>query len=162
MTTPLSTPNHVIASYPDYTQAQYAVDALSDRGLPVERLAIVGAGLQSFEQITGRRGYGRAAGEAAASGAVVGILLGWLLGLFSLIQPLVSAIVLGLWGLVIGAVTGAIIGLIAHSLTRGRRDFSSIPDLRAERYDLLAEADAAEEMQSALAAIGPMPRSGQN
>ena len=38
-------------------EAQHAVDTLSDQRFPVDRLAIVGAGLQSFEQITGRRGY---------------------------------------------------------------------------------------------------------
>lgn len=53
MSTPLRPAGHVIASFPEYVQAQYAVDALADRGLPVQRLAIVGAGLQSFEQITG-------------------------------------------------------------------------------------------------------------
>lgn len=157
MATPLEPASNVIASYPDYAQAQYAVDALADRGLPVQRLAIVGAGLQSFEQITGRKGYGRAAAQGAASGAVVGALLGWLFGLFSLIQPLISAIVLAVWGVVIGAVIGAVIGLIAHALSGGRRDFSSISTVRAERYELRAEIGVAEQMQQALAEIGPMP-----
>ena len=159
MSTPLNASSQVIASFPDYAQAQHAVDALADRGLPVQRLAIVGAGLQSFEQITGRKGYGRAAAQGASSGAVVGALLGWLFGLFSLIQPLISAILLAMWGLVIGAVIGAIIGLIAHALSGGRRDFSSISTVRAERYDLLADTGVAEEMQRALAEIGPMPGS---
>ncbi|MGH3999429.1 MAG: general stress protein, partial [Pseudonocardiaceae bacterium] len=44
-----NTTRTVIASYPDYAGAQYAVDALSDQRFPVDRLAIVGAGLQSFE-----------------------------------------------------------------------------------------------------------------
>lgn len=159
MTMPRNAPTRVIASFPDYLQAQYAVDALADRRLPVERLAIVGAGLQSYEQITGRKGYGRAAVQGLGSGAVVGALLGWLFGLFSLIEPLVSAIVLAVWGLLIGAVIGAVIGLIAHALSGGRRDFSSVSTVRAERYDVLAEADVAAEMERAIAELGPLSAS---
>jgi hypothetical protein len=159
MTIPRNAPTRVIASFPDYLQAQYAVDALADRRLPVERLAIVGAGLQSYEQITGRKGYGRATVQGLGSGAVVGALLGWLFGLFSLIEPLVSAIVLAVWGLLIGAVIGAVIGLIAHALSGGRRDFSSVSTVRAERYDVLAEADVAAEMERAIAELDPLSAS---
>lgn len=159
MSTPLTGASRVVASYPDYAQAQYAVDALSDRKLPVAELAIVGAGLQSYEQITGRRNWGRAALAGAANGAVVGALLGWLLGLFTLVQPLVSAIGLALWGLVVGAVVGAVAGLIGHAASGGRRDFSSVSTVRAERYDLLATDGVADEISTALAEIGPVPAS---
>lgn len=150
-----TTTREVVASYPDYAGAQYAVDALSDQRFPVERLAIVGAGLQSFEQITGRKGYGKAAAGGLATGAVVGAAVGWLLGLFSVVQPLVSAIVLAIWGVVIGGVIGIVVGLIAHALSGGRRDFSSVSTVRAQRYDVLAEADVAQEAQGALAGINP-------
>lgn len=146
----------VVASFPDYAQAQHAVDALADRRFPVDKLAIVGAGLQSYEQITGRKGYLKAAAQGLASGAVIGALIGWLLGLFSLVQPLVAAIVLAVWGIVIGGVIGIGVGLVGHAMTGGRRDFSSIGTVRAERYEVLAEAEAADEAQSALAEIGPM------
>jgi hypothetical protein len=86
----VSSTREVVASYPDYAGAQYAVDALSDQRFPVERLAIVGAGLQSFEQVTGRKGYGKAAAQGLVTGAVVGAALGWLLGLFTVVQPLVG------------------------------------------------------------------------
>lgn len=148
-----TTTRTVVASYPDYAGAQYAVDALSDRRFPVDRLAIVGAGLQLFEQVTGRRGYGKATAEGLVTGAVVGLAVGWLLGLFTVVQPLVSAIVLGAWGLVIGGVIGIVLGLIGHALSRGRRDFSSVSTVRALRYDVLAEADVADEAQRVLAGI---------
>lgn len=144
-----------IASYPDYARAQWAVDALADRDFAVDRLAIVGANLQSFEQVTGKRGYLRAAAEGATSGALIGLLIGWLLGLFSLVEPVVSALLLGVWGLVIGAVLGAVVGAVGHALTGGRRDFSSISTVRAERYDVLATADVAEEARRALDALEP-------
>lgn len=150
-------PSRVVASFPDYAGAQYAVDALADRRFPVDGLAIVGANLQSFEQVTGRRGYGRAALEGATSGALVGVLLGWLLGLFSIVTPLVSALVLGFWGAVIGAVVGLLVGLAGHAITGGRRDFSSISSVRAERYDVLAAAEIADEAERAIAALEPAP-----
>lgn len=65
-----STTRVVVASYPEYAGAQYAVDALSDQRFPVDRLAIVGAGLQSFEQVTGRKGYGKAADDVLAEADV--------------------------------------------------------------------------------------------
>lgn len=151
----MDTTRAIVASFPDYRKAEWAVDALSDRGFAVERLAIVGANLQSVEQITGRRGYGRAAAEGFASGAIIGVLVGWLLGLFSLVAPLTSAVILGLWGLVIGGVIGAIVGLIGHALSGGRRDFSSISTMRAERYDVLAEPAVADEARRMLESLEP-------
>lgn len=156
-----NTTREVVASYPDYAGAQYAVDALSDQRFPVERLAIVGAGLQSFEQVTGRKGYGKAAAGGLATGAVVGAAVGWLLGLFTVVQPLVGAIVLAIWGVVVGGVIGMMVGLIGHALSGGRRDFSSVSTVRAQRYDVLAEADVAEEAQRALVEINSVTaRSG--
>jgi heat induced stress protein YflT len=43
-----------VASYPSYAEAEHAVDSLSDQGVAVEDVAIVGKGLQSVEQVTGR------------------------------------------------------------------------------------------------------------
>ena len=70
----MSESNQVVASFPDYAEAQRAVD----------------------EQITGRRGYRQAGLGGMGSGAVVGLLVGWLLGVFTLVEPLVPAIMLGL------------------------------------------------------------------
>lgn len=153
----MQNPSRVVASYPDYAGAQHAVDALADREFAVDGLAIVGANLQSFEQVTGRRGYGRAALEGVSSGALVGVLVGWLFGLFSIVSPLVSALVLGFWGAVIGAAVGLVVGLIGHAVTGGRRDFSSISSVRAERYDVLAAAEIADEVERAIAELKPTP-----
>ncbi|MHA6783275.1 general stress protein [Pseudonocardia saturnea] len=67
-------PGKVVATYRDHAEAQRIVDALADRHFPVGGLAIVGANLQSYEQITGRRGFARAA--AAASGLTSGAVTG--------------------------------------------------------------------------------------
>lgn len=147
--------NEIVASFRDYAGAQRVVDALADRHFAVDGLAIVGANLQSYEQITGRRGYRRAAAEGFTSGAIVGVLIGVLLGLFALVQPLVSAVFLALWGVVIGGVVGAVVGLVSHALTDGRRDFSSTSSVRAERYDVVAEPAVAEQARREIAEIEP-------
>lgn len=147
---PVQNPSKVIASYPDYADAQQAVDALADQRFPVGGLAIVGANLSSYEQITGRRGYARAAVEGFTSGALTGALVGWLLGIFNIAQPLVSALAMALFGIVLGGVLGVVLGLLAHLVSGGRRDFSSISSVRAERYDVLAVAEIADEAEFAI------------
>jgi hypothetical protein len=39
--------SRLVASYDDHADAERAVDALADRGFPVEHVAIVGRGLHS-------------------------------------------------------------------------------------------------------------------
>lgn len=147
-----------IGTYDEYADAQRAVDALSDRQFPVERLDIVATDLSVVEQITGRRGYLGAALGSAGSGALVGALLGWLFGLFNWIEPLISAIVLAVWGAVIGAVLGALVGLLAHATTGGRRDFSSIQSMRADHYLVNADQAVADEARAILDELGLLRR----
>ncbi len=143
----------IVASYDSYVEAQRAVDYLSDEQFPVERVAIVAEGLRFVEQVTGRVGYGRAALQGAGSGAFIGLFFGFILGLFSLIDPLVSALALAFWGLLFGALLGAIIGLISHAASGGQRDFSSVGGMEAERYDVLADEEVAEEAQRLLSGL---------
>ena len=152
-----ATTRRVIASYPTYTAAQQAVDHLSDQHFPVEHVAIVGRGLHSYEQVIGRLTWIKAAGYQAIGGAVLGALFGWILGLFDLVN-LVSRMLLALYGAVAGAVLGAVLGLIAHALTGGRRDFTSISAFRADSYDLLVDDTHADQATQLLAAT-TAPRS---
>ena len=141
-----------VATFGDYAAAQAAVDQLSDEGFPVDSVVIVGHGLRSVEHVTGRRSYLQAAGSGAASGAVVGAFLGAIFGLLTFFEPLTSAIVLALWGLVFGALVGALLGLLAHAMTGGRRDFSSVRTVEAERYDIDVDAEHAPDAERRLAA----------
>ena len=134
-----------VGTYGDYPSAQRAVDYLSDQKFPVERTAIVGRGLSSFEQVTGRLTIWRAAVQGAASGAILGALFGWLFGLFDWVNPLVSSLLLALYGAIFGAVLGALLGMLGHALTGGRRDFSSIAGMRADSYDILVDATVAAQ-----------------
>ncbi|AVT37709.1 general stress protein [Plantactinospora sp. BB1] len=156
-TTTAAPAQRVVASYPSYPAAEHAVDYLSDQQFPVERVAIVGRGLHSYEQVTGRLTLAKAAGYHAIDGSVLGAVFGWILGLFNLINPLVSALLLGVYGAMIGAVLGALLGLAAHALTGGRRDFASIGGLRADSYEVLVDdthADHAAQLLAAPAARG--------
>ena len=139
-----------VASFDNYRDAQRAVDYLSDRRFPVERTAIVAEGLRFVEQVTGRRSWGNSALSGALSGAVVGVLIGFIFGLFSLIEPLVSALVLAFYGLIFGAIVGVIIGLIAYAFSGGRRDFTSIGGVQADRYNVVVDNDIAAEAMGLL------------
>lgn len=132
-----------IASFDNYPAAQQLVDRMSDAGFPVEHLRIIGDEVRTVEQITGRMTNARAALAGAASGAWFGLLIGLLFGLFT------SGPVAWIWVLlttvIIGAVWGAIFGFVAHWSSGGRRDFSSVQTLEAQRYDIyVTETHAAE------------------
>lgn len=139
------TARRTIASYRTYVEAQRAVDYLSDQRFPIERVSIVAEGLRFVEQVTGRLNYGRAALNGALSGAVIGGLIGFIWGLFSLFSPLVSAINLAMFGILFGAIIGAVIGLIGYALSGGRRDFTSIGGVQAEQYNVMVDAEIADE-----------------
>ncbi len=132
----------VVASYDSYADAQRAIDHLSDSDFPVERCAIVAEGLQIVERVTGRVGYREATVSGMANGAWVGAIVGLVLGLFSF-RPVVSGLVLAWWGLLIGGAVGALLGLAGHAMRQGRRDFASIQDVQAQRYDVTVDAELA-------------------
>jgi hypothetical protein len=146
-------PRRVIASYASYRDAERAVDYLSDQKFPVERISIVGRGLRTVEHITGRMTSAMAAAHGALSGALAGVLIGWLFALFDWFDPVVSRGWLILDGLWFGALVGALYGLLAHALTRGRRDFTSIGAMQADRYDVLVDDEVADEAADLLGGL---------
>nr|WP_042188025.1 general stress protein [Kibdelosporangium sp. MJ126-NF4]CEL17596.1 PROBABLE TRANSMEMBRANE PROTEIN [Kibdelosporangium sp. MJ126-NF4] len=132
-----------LASFPDYLDAQRLVDRMSDDGFPVQHVRIIGDGVRTVEQVTGRMTRGKAALGGLAGGAWFGLLIGLLLGLFTI------GAAAWLWILVlstvIGATWGAVFGFIAHWSTRGERDFSSIRTLQAQRYDVYVDTSHAAQ-----------------
>ncbi|MCD1145281.1 hypothetical protein LQU92_08530 [Kocuria sp. LUK] len=149
---PTSSRNYrVLRSVPAYDEAQRIVDALSDAGFPVEHVRVVGTGLRSVEQVTGRMTNGRAALYGAASGAWLGLFIGLLLGIFTV----GSWLAVILWAVALGAVWGLLFGLIGHAATGGRRDFRSVQGFEAEAYDVLVEAEHVEAAAAHLDGAGP-------
>ncbi|WP_084780088.1 general stress protein [Planobispora rosea] len=142
----------LVGSYDSYAGAERAVDYLSDKRFPVERLTVVGRGLDSVEPVTGRLTPGRAAVQSALPGAVAGALFGWLSGVLGWVSPLISGPLLVLYGAVLGAVVGALLGLAGHAVTGGRRDSGPVAGVRADSYDVLADVDVAEQVAQLLEA----------
>jgi hypothetical protein len=151
---PASTAWNSVARFGDYQAAQHAVDQLSDDGFPVEKLDIVGSDLRLVERVTGRLTKARAAGAGAISGMWAGALIGLLLGLFTTGHSWLGVVAAGIG---LGAAWGAVFGFVAHSATRGRRDFSSVRGLSAARYDVIARDGTAERARSMLDEAGLMP-----
>ncbi|UVS80665.1 MULTISPECIES: general stress protein [Actinokineospora] len=143
----------VVGSYASYAEAERAVDHLSDQRFPVEHAAIVGRGLSTFEQVTGRLTLWKSAGQSAISGAVLGAVFGWLFGMFNWINPLISGLLLALYGAILGAILGGVFGLLTHAMGGGNRDFSSVSGMRADSYDVLVDAPYAEQAGQLLAGM---------
>jgi hypothetical protein len=140
-----------IASFHTYQDAERAVDRLSDHGFPVERTMIVGRGLRYVERVTGRMTYAKAALSGALTGALVGALIAWLFVVFDWFSPIVARgwlVVDALW---FGAIVGALFGVLAHALTGGRRDFTSISRMEADEYDVQVDEGLADEALRLLA-----------
>jgi Heat induced stress protein YflT domain len=151
---PITAAWNTVARFDDYTEAQRAVDRLSDDGFAVEKLDIIGSDLRLVERVTGRLTKARAAAAGALSGMWVGLLIGILLGLFTTGHAWLAMVAVGLG---LGAAWGAVFGFFGHLATRGQRDFSSVRGLTASHYDLIAREGGAEQARAMLAQAGLLP-----
>jgi hypothetical protein len=123
--------------YDEYTDAQKAVDFLSDHAFPVENCMIVGTELKQVERVTGRLTYNRVALGGLLSGLWIGLFFGLILVFFSKSSTNALAVLIG--PLLIGALFGLIWALVGYAATRGQRDFSSVSRIVATRYEVLVE-----------------------
>jgi hypothetical protein len=151
-----NTDRRVIGSYTEYADAERAVDYLSDRGFPVERVTIVGHDLRLIEKVLGRVGYKEAMLRAASGGAFTGVLIGWIFGLFNWVDPILAGLLLALYGLIFGAIVGAVFGAVAHWAQGGRRDFASIRVMLPSRYEVLVDSEVADQALELLNQASPI------
>ena len=121
--------------YDDYADAQRAVDHLSDKGFPVENCMIVGTDLKQVERVTGRLTTSRVAVGGALSGLWLGLFVGLIFSLFGTGETLSIILSTGLFGVLFGVIWA----LAGYAATRGRRDFTSIQQVVATRYEVLVE-----------------------
>ncbi|MCL9759116.1 general stress protein [Frankia sp. AiPa1] len=137
--------------YDDYSRAQYAVDYLSDHEFPVQNVAIVGTELKSVERVTGRLTHGKVAAAGAVSGLWIGLFVGIAFALFSDRGQIGFLITTPL----LGAAFGAIWSQLAYrTATRGgTRDFVSISQIVATRYEVLIEHRFIEQARGLVAAM---------
>lgn len=130
-----------------YEDAQAVVDYLSDEAFPVEQCMIVGTDLKQVERVTGRLTTGR----VALGGVLSGVWLGLFVGLiFALFAPTGDALLTVLWSVLFGAFFGLVWALIGYSMTRGQRDFVSVSQVVATRYEVLTEHKLAERARDLL------------
>jgi hypothetical protein len=136
--------------YDEYEQAQKAVDYLSDHEFPVENCMIVGTELKQVERVTGRLTTGRVALGGALSGLWLGLFVGLIFSLFGTgdVLPIVGSTA------VFGVLFGLIWALVGYAATRGRRDFTSVSQVVATRYEVLVEHKYAERGREMLAQMG--------
>ena len=139
--------------YERYAQAQRAVDYLADRDFPVQNVAIVGTELKSVERVTGRLTRGKVAAAGALSGLWIGLFVGIAFALFSkqggsgflITTPLLGAVFMLVWSQ---------IGYSAAT-RGGTRDFVSVSQVVATKYEVLVEHTVADRAREILAGMPP-------
>lgn len=121
--------------YDEYAEAQRTVDYLSDQGFPVENCMIVGTDLKQVERVTGRLTTGRVALGGALSGLWLGLFVGLIFSLFGTgaVWSIVGSTA------VFGVLFGIIWALVGYAATKGRRDFTSVQQVVATKYEVLVE-----------------------
>lgn len=133
--------------YDDYADAQKAVDHLADNGFPVENVLIVGTDLKQVERVTGRLTTGRVALGGALSGVWLGLFVGLIFSLFGTGEVFAVIASTALFG----ALFGLIWALTGYAMTRGRRDFTSVQQVVATKYEVLVEHKVAAQGRELLA-----------
>lgn len=128
----------VVASFETYDQAQAAIAKVSGAEGELSGLAIVGNDLKLVERITGRLTWGK----VALAGAVRGLGFGAFIGLvYMLLVP--EAIGSVLLFPLLGLAFGILLGVVTHSMTRRKRDYASVQQVLAARYDVVAPQQSA-------------------
>ena len=140
--------------YDDYSHAQHVVDHLADQEFPVQNVAIVGTELKSVERVTGRLTHGKVAAAGAISGLWMGLFVGIAFALFSKQNQLSFLITTPVLGAVFGLIWSQI-GFRAAT-SGGTRDFASVSQVIATKYEVLVEHRFIEQARKLVAATPRM------
>lgn len=130
-----------------YADAQKAVDYLADEKFAVQNLAIVGTELKSVERVLGRKSWGTVLSQGVSSGVSTGLLVGIIMLLFT--RP-ASVLVLILSCLALGIAIGIAFAAAGYLLSRGKRDFTSVTQTVATKYEVLCEHKVAAQAREML------------
>jgi hypothetical protein len=136
-----------VGIFDSYADAQKAVDFLSDSKFEVQNLAIVGTDLKSVERVLGRRNWGTVINQGVMSGISTGLLVALVMLIFA---PPASFLALLLVSLAIGIALGIGFAAAAYALSRGKRDFTSISQTVATKYEVLCEHKVAAQARELL------------
>ena len=136
-----------VGIYSSYADAQKAVDFLADQKFEVQNLAIVGTDLKSVERVLGRRNWGTVVTQGLQSGVSTGLLVGLVILIFA--RPS-SVLLLLLVALAIGVLLSIGFSAAAYAMSRGRRDFTSVSQTIATKYEVLCEHKVAAQAREML------------
>jgi hypothetical protein len=136
-----------VGIYNSYADAQKAVDFLADEKFEVQNLAIVGTDLKSVERVLGRRNWGTVITQGMQSGVSTGLLVALVLLIFA--QPGSFLLLLAV-SLAIGIALGVGFNAAAYAMSRGKRDFTSITQTVATKYEVLCEHKVAVQAREML------------
>jgi heat induced stress protein YflT len=136
-----------VGIYQTYAEAQKAVDYLADQRFEVQNLAIVGTDLKSVERVLGRRSWGTVIVQGLQSGLSTGLLVALVMFIFT--RPS-SVLLLLLVALGIGITLGIVFNAAAYAMTGGRRDFTSVTQTVATKYEVLCEHKLAAQAREML------------
>ena len=140
--------------YDEYDAAQRAVDHLADRDFPVQECMIVGTDLKQVERVTGRLTTGRVALGGGLSGLWLGLFVGLVLSLFGTGETLSIVASTAVFGVLFGLIWA----LVGYAAARGRRDFTSVSQVVATKYEVLVEHKHAARGRELLADLpGGLP-----
>ena len=140
-----------VGVYGSYDDAQQAVDFLADAKFPVENLCIVGTDLKSIERVLGRRNWGTVIGSGVQSGLTTGLMITLVMFLF---MPTANFVLLFLYALAVGIIVGVAFAALGYWMSQGKRDFRSVSQTMATKYEILAEHKVAGQAREL---IGTMP-----
>jgi hypothetical protein len=136
-----------VGIYNSYADAQKAVDYLADEKFEVQNLAIVGTDLKSVERVLGRRNWGTVITQGTQSGISTGLLVALVMLIFA--KP-GSFLLLLVVSLAIGIALGVGFSAAAYAMSRGKRDFTSITQTVATKYEVLCEHKVAAQAREML------------
>jgi hypothetical protein len=139
-----------VGIYNSYADAQKAVDYLADGKFEVQNLAIVGTDLKSVERVLGRRNWGTVITQGMQSGISTGLLVALVMLIFA--QPGSFLLLLAV-SLAIGIALGIGFNAAAYAMSRGKRDFTSITQTVATKYEVLCEHKVAAQAREMLQAM---------
>ena len=136
-----------VGIFNSYADAQKAVDYLADEKFAVQNLAIVGTDLKSVERVLGRRSWRTELSSGVSSGVSTGLIVGIIMLIFT--RP-ASVLVLILSCLALGVAIGLAFAAAGYAMTRGKRDFTSVTQTVATKYEVLCEHKVAAQAREML------------
>jgi len=143
-----------LGTFDTYPAAQKAVDTLSDAEFPVQNCLIVGTDLKQLERVTGRLTWGRVTLAGLMSGLWLGLFVGLVFAMFGQRQDALSLMV---FTALAGAVFGMVWSMLGYAFTRGARDFTSVSQTVATKYEVLVEHKHAQAARDILVKAALIP-----